>query len=450
MPAARWLAALAAALALTLAARAAAAWATTEHIEIGQAAYTGACGDLLRTAAARGAPNDAVSARLEIVCGRNQATMAALYGDACAIAGDFLGHPDDFLSQAGAWTFKSKKHYLLLALENVKHFNPMATQAWADYHQRALAHGLAGAAAQGLASIAEMQLAIQESAFADHFLQDSFAAGHMGFNRTASSAAAAKRFHDTWNALGRRVRDRAGHSWLTYGDGRLADSLDADGRQHVVDAATLSVRGVLAAFVFGQPTPADELAIWNALPFAIEAPELRTGMEELFVSDEPPPPQRPLVPLMTTIRPAHKGTIAMASFWSFAPFSDAGAATVAGLAGVELPVPFLSPHIYLGAGGTLREPSGAHSAVVDTGIVLPIGLSVSGLLSHQLDVTASWIFRTDLDVALHAEYRLNLELGDTLFSAEIGIAELLPDARTAWYGGLAVGYNFSTVGGGAF
>jgi hypothetical protein len=60
-----------------------------------------------------------------------------------------------------------------------------------------------------------------ENAFADHYLQDSYASGHMGFNRRASSAAAAKVFHDYWNRRGRVVSNRAGARWLAYGDGRL-------------------------------------------------------------------------------------------------------------------------------------------------------------------------------------------------------------------------------------
>ena len=69
-----------------------------------------------------------MKARLERVCGQNLPVLAKLYGDATAIAGDFLGHPAEFLSQTGAWRFHSKKSYYLLALENSAHFNPMSTR----------------------------------------------------------------------------------------------------------------------------------------------------------------------------------------------------------------------------------------------------------------------------------------------------------------------------------
>ena len=162
-----------------------------------------------------------------------------------------------------------------------------------------------------------MQLAIFESAFADHYLQDSFAAGHMGFNRAASSAAAAKSFHDAWNARGRVATDRAGHRWVTFGDGRLDDPANEEGRRHLIEAATLSVRGVLTAFVLGARVPADEIAVWQILPFTIEAPELLADVAELFVKEKDAA-DRELVPLQLTIRPAYKDMVATASFWSAA------------------------------------------------------------------------------------------------------------------------------------
>ena len=119
--------------------------------------------------------------------------------------------------------------YYLLALENSAHFNPTSTRSWAEYHQQAIVYALAGAAGEGLTSVEQLQLALFESAFADHYLQDSFAAGHMGFNRAASSAAAAKSFHDAWNARGRVATDRAGHRWVTFGDGRLDNPANEEG-----------------------------------------------------------------------------------------------------------------------------------------------------------------------------------------------------------------------------
>jgi hypothetical protein len=440
-------------LACSLPASAAQAWASVEHQQIGRTSYERACTEVGALAAARAGGDPGLAGRLDIACGRNTGTTAGLYGDATAIAGDFLAEPSEFLSLAGAWRFSSRKHYWLLALENSEHFNPMATRAWADYHQEAVEHALAGSREQGLASIQKLQLAVSESAFADHFLQDSFAAGHMGFNRTASSAAAAKSFHDTWNARGRVVSDRARNRWVTFGDGRLELPTNADSRRHVMDAATLSVREVIRAFVLGERSYQDELAIWNALPFTIEAPELEADLVELaeLLTPERPAPERALVALAATVRPARKDLVGRVTFWSAAPFEDPGKATVAGVVGLELAVPLLPVQGYVGAGGTLLEPvSGAHSAVVEAGVLVPLGLSLDGLLSHQLNATASWIFRTDTAVDLQLDYQLTVELGDFLLGLSVGLAELLPHARTGWYGALAVGYVFSSAGGGAF
>ena len=425
----------------------AAGWATSEHQQLGRTAYAQACREITAEVTARASPASGVSTRSEIACGRNAGELADMYGDATALAGDFLGEPSEFLSQAGAWRFKSKTSYYLLALENSAHFNPMSTQSWADFHGKAVDEALAGARAEGLETVRRFQLAVQESAFADHFLHDSFAAGHMGFNRTASSAAAAKSFHDTWNARGRVVSDRNGDRWITFGDGLLNRPGNEDARRHVQTAATLSVRHVLRAFVFGERAPDQELAVWRALPFTIQAPELNVDVVDLFTREDDPA-GRQLVPLLKTIRPVRKDTVLTACLWSAAPFSRTSDAVIAAVAGFELAVPRVPAQSYLGAGGTLREAGGAHSLVLDTGLLFPLGLSFSGLISHELNTTVSWLLRSGVAMVIHAEYQLNVELGDVLLSLHAGLAEFLPDPRTGWYAAFGLGYTFSAAGGG--
>jgi hypothetical protein len=422
-------------------------WATTEHQQLGRTAYAQACLEITAAVTARAPRAPGVTARSEMACGRNAGALADIYGDATALAGDFLGEPSEFLSQAGAWRFKSNKSYYLLALENSAHFNPMSTQSWADFHGKAVDEALAGARAEGLEAVRRLQLALQESAFADHFLHDSFAAGHMGFNRTASSAAAAKSFHDTWNARGRVVSDRNGDRWITFGDGLLNRPGSEDARRHVQTAATSSVRNVLRAFVFGERTPADELAVWRALPFTIQAPELNVDVVDLFTREDDPA-ERQLVPLLKTIRPVRKDTVLTSCLWSAVPFSQPGDGVIAAVAGFELAVPRVPAQSYLGAGGTLREPDGTHSVVLDTGLLFPLGLGLSGLLSHELNTTVSWLLRGGVATIIHAEYQLNFELGDVLVSLHAGLAEFLPDPRSGWYAGFGLGYTFSAAGGG--
>jgi hypothetical protein len=432
------------------------AWASVEHQEIGRTAYLRACADLAATVAshaALGAPGVGVKARFDRVCGENLPVLAKLYGDATAIAGDFLGDPSEFLSHAGAWRFHSKKSYYLLALENSAHFNPTSTRSWAEYHQQAIAYALVGAAGEGLTTVEQLQFALFESAFADHYLQDSFAAGHMGFNRSASSAAAAKSFHDVWNARGRVATDRAGDRWVTFGDGRLDDAANAEGRRHVMEAATLSVRGVLAAFVLGRRVPEEEIAVWQILPFTVEAPELLADVAEIFVQHEgatQKTAERELVPLQLAIRPTYKDMVATASFWSVGAFNDPGDPYLALVGGLELAIPFVPAQTYLGAGGTFQAPVRKRAAVIDTGVLIPLGLSVAGLISHQLNATGSWLIGNGFAAILHVEYQLNVELGDLLINLHAGLAEIFPQPRTGYYGAVGLGFVFSAAGGGAF
>ena len=180
---------------------------------------------------------------------------------------------------------------------------------------------------------------------------------------------------------------------MTFGDGRLDAPANEEGRRHVMEAANLSVRGVLTAFVLGVRAPEDEIAVWQILPFTIEAPELLADVAEIFVKEETAhaSTDRELVPLQLTIRPAYKDLVATASFWSAAAFDDPGDPYLALVGGLELGIPFVPAQTYLGAGGTLQAPERKRAAVIDTGVLIPLGLSVSGLLSHQLNVTASWL-----------------------------------------------------------
>jgi hypothetical protein len=431
---------------LVTAPRAARAWGTAEHQEIGTAAYLGACEAV---AAELAKPGAGEAARFELLCGRNRAVLARLYGDATAIAGDFVGHPEELLSPAGAWRFSSPKHYYLLALENSNHFNPMATLEWREYHEVALEHALAAAGAQGLPAVDAIEQAMRENAFADHLLQDSFASGHMGFNRRASSSGAAKRFHDHWNARGRVVIDRNGASFRTYGDGKLDAPEDAQGRAHVIGAATASVQDVMLTFVTGRPHPEASLTAWRLLPFTVEAPPLVVDAEALVM-------QRDSVrdtsqaPLLSMVRPARKNTVANAQVWTASPFTH-GDPTVAATANVELAIPVLPAQTSLGAGATLHRPDGGRQALIlEGGLLAHLGLSVDGLFSHEVAAAASVLFLHDVTTMLHAEYQVNLELGESLITLHTGLAWFLPANDFGWYAALGFGYAFSAAGGGSF
>jgi hypothetical protein len=439
---------LAIAVCLWAAPRAAHAWTTTEHQEIGAASYLAACTEVEALVTTPGRADEAARARFEIACGANRAIVAVIYGDATAIAGDFVGHPEELLSPAGAWRFSSPKHYYLLALENSAHFNPMSTESWREYHQDALREALAAARAEGLPRFDHWEQALRENAFADHMLQDSFAAGHMGFNRRASSAAAAKAFHDHWNARGRVVTDRGGDTWTTYGDGKLDDPANAAGRRHVITAATLSVRDLVLTFVFDRPHPEASIEALRTLPFTIEAPELLVDAQAL-VERRTTVRQTAETPLVTTVVPARKNTVVGARVWSASPFAHDADPTVAATASVELAVPVLPAQTIIGAGATLRRPSGGSAAVVEAGLLAHLGLSLDGLVSHEVSVAASFIFLRTVEPMIHAEYEANIELGTSMLTLQGGLAGFWPAREIGWYAGFGYAFVFSAAGGGS-
>ena len=107
------------------------------------------------------------------------------------------------------------------------------------------------------------------------------------------------------------------------------------------------------------------------------------------------------------MRAAQKDLVGHAGVWSAAPFTDADEPIVAAVVGLDLAVPFVPAQTHLGVGATLREPGGGNSMVLDTGVLAPVELSIDGLLSHEVNVTVSWIFRSDLQAIGRLEYQLN-------------------------------------------
>ncbi|MFN8360581.1 MAG: hypothetical protein U0264_11760 [Candidatus Kapaibacterium sp.] len=72
-------------------------------------------------------------------------------------------------------------------------------------------------------SKSEMTYALYFNAFADHFLQDAFSAGHMVVPRSRFPLASIsdKALHDFYGKLGLDVRNLQGDSWRIYGDGQM-------------------------------------------------------------------------------------------------------------------------------------------------------------------------------------------------------------------------------------
>jgi len=193
-------------------------------------------------------------------------------------------------------SFENLPAYANLAAENVDHFPKHSWGVYRQHHKRALK------AAKKYASNHEegagaLRIAILEEGFAQHFLQDSFASGHIGSRWGACYGVPAIHMvpscfpsreillhtHDTLNELGLRVKSRPsstwdaavkacstsqagskanstdsadaspgpqyGVSWSAFGDDSLFVGPACVHRQLVIGAATQSLQEVLAAAI---------------------------------------------------------------------------------------------------------------------------------------------------------------------------------------------------------
>jgi hypothetical protein len=238
-------------------------WNFDEHTELGGKGYQAACDQIAHDngldvqpksdapGAARGAapPDPCITAKDDKTvrwCLACRTFSPALYGQSVAIAGDHVGSPEELMSPAGQVVAASAVDYTFLALVNDQHFHPAAPRNWRTFHEKALELATQdypnGPIARDFAQV------FYTSAFADHFLEDAFSAGHAGFNRPSTGAVASKAFHDVWNESGRLVRSPTGRCWLQYGDNKLKYASDISRGQ--IDAAEkASVFDVLSAFI---------------------------------------------------------------------------------------------------------------------------------------------------------------------------------------------------------
>jgi hypothetical protein len=211
----------------------------------------------------------------EIACGDrmqviNPHLFARLYGQYTAISADHLGRPEELLDPAAAEMVESLLQFLGLALENEGHFLPSAARNWRRFHREAVELVLAARrrSLAGLDLQREFERARASQAFGDHFLQDSFSAGHSGFARVSSRPSVAGAIHDRFNDSGRVLMNGNGERWYGYGDGHLGEDRNHVNWLHAAHAAESSVESFLLAFITGQDQPDADLRIWMQIPVA--------------------------------------------------------------------------------------------------------------------------------------------------------------------------------------
>ena len=273
------------AIALLSASGVAFAWNFDEHEAFGDRGFVKACEQA--QASAKKQPNYDSSAlagmlRDGLTCSTVVLAARRSYGELTALAGDiiespyvFTDHPSEIESLS-----KSTLSYLRLAHYNVEHFQPHSLHTYQFYHRAALLEAMTavtckseeadgGCPKEPDLNVARLRRALAINAFADHFLADSFAAGHIRPDRKSLPDRLSKRVHDRdnkrntgancWKVTnlttvqsqdGGKVENRV-DEWCPHGDGSLSKTI-AENRpdpelDRIVAATALSVGEVFAA-----------------------------------------------------------------------------------------------------------------------------------------------------------------------------------------------------------
>jgi hypothetical protein len=161
--------------------------------------------------------------------------LTLTYGEVVALAGDYYATPEELTAELtprvadairgvtpqDEGTFLLNTHrgwfdYASLANENQDHFAPRSWARYAQHHAEALK----------LAAIdRNLDAALVRNAFADHFLTDAFASGHLRVPRDAlvglTGALPTRLMHDEENVYGLWVQSASGFVWRAYGDDHL-------------------------------------------------------------------------------------------------------------------------------------------------------------------------------------------------------------------------------------
>lgn len=156
-------------------------------------------------------------------------------------------------------------NYIKLAQANYDHFAPDSLTAYQAGHQYALQTALKGYEQNKAGQVTEanqlLELAYTQNAFANHFLTDSFSAGHMRTPRRALAQSVllpaalnlllANLMHDEDNRNGINVVNAEGNSWKAFGDGYLYKPEAELQRLVLLRAMQLSADGIYQTFRSG-------------------------------------------------------------------------------------------------------------------------------------------------------------------------------------------------------
>ncbi|KAI1114571.1 hypothetical protein F5Y14DRAFT_164539 [Nemania sp. NC0429] len=155
--------------------------------------------------------------------------------------------------------------YFGLCWINWDHFGEDARTAYNAGHSKALDVAIAG----------DLQRAYTMNAFADHFLEDSFAAGHLRTPRRYLHSSTwlnsepdfcAGLMHDEDNAIGLSVKNPAGETWTAYGDKRGLNPENDENKRRCLQALQTSVDEIYTAWKSGKKPDKASHGAWAHAP----------------------------------------------------------------------------------------------------------------------------------------------------------------------------------------
>ncbi|KAM3430799.1 hypothetical protein MY4824_007479 [Beauveria thailandica] len=174
-----------------------------------------------------------------------------------------------------------------LALINWDHFGDDARTAYTTGHAAAIE-----LAANGNKSHDSLFNAYAMNAFADHYLQDLFSAGHLrtprrllhGQRQPLLTDRLAQYMHDEDCALGLQVKNKTGgDSWTAYGDRRLLDKVNHDNLLRCQAAVSISAREIYNAWERGTVLPAQNYSAFEYVPTKESALASDQALAPLFL-----------------------------------------------------------------------------------------------------------------------------------------------------------------------
>jgi len=475
-------------LSLFLFATNATAWEFDEHRFLGMTSYENACNELIKKYPYHDEGEDSAEKNragyllAKVACLKvdGKYFYADLYGQSCGIAGDHLSSPEDFKSKIADRKASSMQNYSLLALQNSEHFYPHVMRHSQKYLNSSMLLALDAHNEQGIKVVELFEDAFFTHAFADHYLQDSFSAGHMGFNRPASGAAASMTLHTEWNSRGRLVMNGKGEKWRLTGDGKIGKDgtgweteEEREAQERLLKVSNESVYSFLETFITGERRVESELEIWSSFPLMAEVPDNFSqaveevyGMGGLLIGSGDTDEEMKNLGLFN--KPAQiKWTL---DTWGFivAPLDDKDLQANGVMVGGSVFVPdivFQWPlRAYFGIGNVHPYENKTDYLGFDTGLIFPLPLfyrTQDGLFAHEISWGLTGAFKGALESSADkraflissVSYRLNIEIGQWIFRPQIGLG--LKDVKGATfnqlrytYFGFGIGRVFSAFGGG--